>query len=312
MSMFKKTPPRNEVISLRLNEERLTLLERYREVLAARLGRAVSIAEAAFQMMEGRAVEVDRETTRGELLLQPTTALDRIRRRWAAEHKLSAAEWDVLAVYMQVGAEEERQAPPLVQPTVPARESYIALLDAFQVVYQHRKDHNSRHTWVYFGNLGGHETGARLSDADAHQRDRALMLLIEQRRELLRETFGKWEYPGNVGRCLLIAIQEEGLDGTELDRILAPYWPTLWGLAARGHWIRHNRQPVRSASTHVHDVRQRFAIPDALTAGDLTISFASAGPELATQIDFGARRFSYLIHRYPELMEFRAMLEGPG
>src|ERR1700730_17414892 len=53
--MVKKTP-RSEVVSLRLNEARLELLERYRRAFADELGRDVSLSEAAFLALEDRAV----------------------------------------------------------------------------------------------------------------------------------------------------------------------------------------------------------------------------------------------------------------
>ena len=107
-----------------------------------------------------------------------------------------------------------------------------------------------------------------------------------------------------------MAIRDEGIDSARLDQIMAPFWSTLWGLAARGHWIRHDHQPVRTAETD-EDPRRRITLPDALTRGDLTLSFVAAGSEFATQITFGAtRRFDVLISRYPELVEFRAMVDG--
>ena len=89
--------------------------------------------------------------------------------------------------------------------------------------------------------------------------------------------------------------------GSVLVRVVA--------LAARGHWIRH-RQPVR-VGEHTHEeVRQRTSLPCAVTVGDVTASFApSRSGEFATHLAFGARRFSYLISRYPEFVEFRAMLD---
>jgi hypothetical protein len=310
MSILRKTP-RYEVISVRLNEERLALLERYRDSLTEQLGRPVSIAEAAFLVIEDRAVGMDRAASRHELLQTPTKSLDRIRRRWASEHTLSAAEWDALAWYVQIGAEEERQEPPLLRPAIPSRESYLVLLDAFEALYRNRKEHPSPHAWAYFGNLGGYGTTVELSDTDADQRDQAVLNQIANRRALLEPTEG-WQNPGNIGRCVLTAIRDEGIESTRLDQILGPYWPTLWRLAARGHWIRHDGQPVRIGKASEEDVRRRFILPSPLTSGDLTLSFASAGDtELAAQIGFGAGRFRYLIYRYPELVEFRAMLEAP-
>src|SRR2546428_7138044 len=125
-----KRAPRHEVISVRLNEERLALLERYRDSLASELGRPVTIAEAAFLVIEDRAAGMDRAASRYELVLDPTTSLDRIRRRWAFEHTLSAAQWDVLAEYVQVGTEEERLEPPLLRPPGPVAARCLRLVQA--------------------------------------------------------------------------------------------------------------------------------------------------------------------------------------
>ena len=69
--MLKKTP-RSEVVSLRMSEDRLELLERYRRAFADELGREVSLSEAAFLALEDRAAEIDRAVTRAELLKTPT------------------------------------------------------------------------------------------------------------------------------------------------------------------------------------------------------------------------------------------------
>ena len=310
MSILKKQP-RHEVISIRLSEDRLKLLERYQKLLSDQLGRSVSLGEAAFLVIEERVAGMDRETARHEMLSTPTTSLYRIRKKWESQHTLSIAEWDVLAQYVQIGAEEEAQEPPLLWPAIPSRETYLTLLDAFEAVYQNRKKQPSKHVWYYFGNLGGHSTNVRLSDDDAEQRHQAVLKQISIRKELLKPS-EKWQSPGTVGGCFLTAIRDEGVESTRLDQILAPYWATLWGLAARGHWLRHDRQPVRPAGPIEDDFRSRIILPEPLKSGELELSFTGNGrPELGVNIDLGpVRRVSYLIARYPNLAEFHAMLEG--
>ena len=200
MSILRKKP-RHEVISVRLNEDRLKLLERYQKFLTEQLGRPVSLAEAAFLVIEERVVGMDREASRHEMLSTPTDSLYHIRKKWESQHTLSAAEWDVLAQYVQIGTEEESQEPPLLRPAIPSRESYLTLLDAFEAVYQNRKKHASKHAWYYFGNLGGHSTEVRLSDNDAEQRHQAVLKQISIRKELLRPA-EKWQRPGTIGRML--------------------------------------------------------------------------------------------------------------
>lgn len=300
--------PRHEVISLRLNEDRLALLERHRAVLSSDLGRDVSLAEAAFLAFEGRAPQLDREAARHELLQTPTASLARIRKRWATEHALSLAEWDVLAEYLRISSEEERQEPPVRWPAIPSAEAYVELLDAFEAVYALRTEPASKNAWAYFTHLGGLETSVEWADMDSDQRHQALLKLIDEHREILNDN--SWMYPGSVGRCLLVAIRDGGLDSSTLDRVLGRFWPTLWALAARGHWIRHNHQPVRLAGTLPDDARQQIHLPAPFTARDLTLSFTSSDRlELVAEVDLGpTRRCRFTVSRYPELTEFGAML----
>ncbi len=79
MSILKKKP-RHEVISIRLSEDRLKLLERYQKVLSEQRGREVSLGEAAFLVIEERVEGMDRETARHEMLSTPTASLLQTRR----------------------------------------------------------------------------------------------------------------------------------------------------------------------------------------------------------------------------------------
>jgi len=69
---------------------------------------------------------------------------------------------------------------------------------------------------------------------------------------------------------------------------------------------------VRPTGLNEDDFRRRIILPDPLKVGDLKLSFTTtACPELGVYIDFGpTRRVNYLLARYSDLAEFRAMLEG--
>lgn len=310
MSILKKKP-RHEVISIRLSEDRLKLLERYQKVLSEQLRREVSLGEAAFLVIEKRVEGMDRETARHEMLSTPTASLYHIRKKWESQHALSAAEWDVLIHYVQIGAEEEVQEPPLLWPAIPSREAYIALLDAFEAVYVSRKNPDSKHTWYYVRNLGGDSAGVRTSDEKPEQNHQAVLKQISARKLLLKPS-EKWERPGSVARCLLVAIRDEEVESSKLDQVLAPFWPTLWGLAARGHSLTHERQPVRLVGPNEDDFRHRIILPEPLESDDLRLSFAGISrPELGMSIDLGpTRRMSFLIARYPDLAELLTLLAG--
>ena len=271
----------------------------------------MSLGEAAFLVIDERAALLDRDTQRQELLGNPTASLYRIRKKWESQHELSLAEWDVLALYIQIGAEDETQEPPLLWPAIPSRESYLALLESFEAVYLSRKHPGSKHTSYYLRNLGGDSAGVRVADESPEQKHQALLKQIAARKQLLKSA-EKWERPGRVAGCLLAAIRDEAIESTKLDQVLAPFWPTLWALAARGHWLRHDRQPVRPLGPKEDDFRSRIILPDSLRADEFELSFTSVGcPELGVSIDLGSsRRVSFLITRYPDLAEFRAMLDG--
>lgn len=310
MSILKKKP-RHEVISIRLNDDRLRLLQRYQKVLTEQHGREVSLGEAAFLVIDQRAEGVERETARLEMLTRPTASLIHIRKKWESEHALSVAEWDVLMHYVQIGAEEETQEPPLVWPAIPSKESYIALLDAFESVYLCRKDPASKHATYYIRNLGGDAVEVRTASEKAEHKHDAVLKQIAARRQLLKSP-EKWERPGSIARCLLVVVRDEGVESGKLDQVLAPCWPTLWGLAARGHWLRNDRQPVRPPGPSDDDIRSRIILPGPFKSDDLQMSFSRiAGSELGMTIDLGpSRRVTFLIARYPALAEFRAMVEG--
>jgi hypothetical protein len=310
MSILKRQP-RREVISVRLTEDRLKLLERHRKLLSEQLGREVSLGKAAFLVIDERAALIDRDTQRQELLGNATASLYRIRKKWESQHELSLAEWDVLALYIQIGAEDEMQGPPLLWPAIPSRESYLALLDSFEAVYLTGKNPGSKHASYYLRNLGCDSASVRVADESPEQKHQTLLKQIAAQKELLKSA-EKWERPGPVAGCLLAAIRDEAIDSTKLDQVLAPFWPTLWALAARGHWLRHDRQPVRPLGPNGDDFRRRIILPDSPKVDEFELSFTSAGcPELGVSIDLGSsRRLSFLVTRYPGLAEFRAMLDG--
>lgn len=310
MSPFKRQP-RNEVISVRLTEERLKLLERYRKLLSEQEGHDVSLAEAAFLVIDERAAVLDRETERELLLRDPPASLLQIRKKWESQHALSLAEWDVLVQYVQIATEEETQEPPLLWPAIPSRESYLALLEALEAIYLSRKKVGSRHDWYYVRNLGGDLSSSKPSEENPEQRQQAVLKQIAARKQLLKSP-EKWERPGTVAGCLVTAIRDEGIESERLDQVLAPFWPTLWGLAARAHWLRFDRKPLRPKGPTEDDFRRRILLPDSVHADEFSLSFTAVGcPELGVSIDLGrSRRLSLLLSRYPDIAEFHAMFEG--
>src|ERR1700674_3298186 len=102
--MPSKRSSRHEVISLRLSETRVELLERCRRAFADEPGRDVSLSEAVFLALEDRATEMERTAARAELLRTPTASLAAIWRQWESRHGFLAPPWGMLVEYGGVGA----------------------------------------------------------------------------------------------------------------------------------------------------------------------------------------------------------------
>src|SRR5262249_14884235 len=250
-------------------------------------------------------------TERELLLRDPPASLLQIRKKWESQHALSLAEWDVLVQYMQIATEEETQEPPLLWPAIPSRESYLAMLEAFEAVYLSRKNVGSRHDWYYVRNLSGDLSGARSSDENPEQRQQAVLKQIAARKQLLKPS-EKWERPGTVAGCLVVAVRDEGIESEKLDQVLAPSWPAIWGLAARAHWLRFGHKPLRPNVATADDFRRRILLPDPVQADEFSLSVTAVGcPELGVSIDLGrSRRLRFLLSRYPDIAEFHAMCDG--
>src|SRR5260370_7764851 len=110
---------------------------------------------------------------------------------------------------------------------------------------------------------------------------------MESSRKLLQPQEG-WKKPGSIGTCFLAAVRDEGVESTRLDEVLAPYWTTLWGLAARGHWIRHDGQRVRSRLRNANesDSRRGIPLPGPIPPHPLNISFPQVATHSALQTHF--------------------------
>jgi hypothetical protein len=106
---------------------------------------------------------------------------------------------------------------------------------------------------------------------------------------------------------LYVLLDDEKLAGaTALNEALAPYWPVLWRVAARGHYFAR-REPVRE--TGRREPMYQPAIPSLRESG-YTLSFARGeGREFSVLLSFpGARGPMYPLGTYPMIAEFRAML----
>ena len=282
-------------LSLRISEGLRTRLEGIRKFTAQRKGGNVSTSEIAKQLLESaRAdwLEV------ADLLAKPTEALLTIRRKVESGQPLSRAEWTMLANYVREGA-------GVYSKSALSRESHIAILRAFQAVYELRSGTSERDHY-YLGNL------PEECRPEGHKRtDQVTPDLV---RRTMAETLRCASKPGSLVtpvhavRNLEVFLQEEKISGmARLNETLSPYWPALWRVAARGHYLTQH-EPVREKSSEEAHIYRKAA--PSIREGEYTLSFEwGEGNEFHLLLCLPGRRGAmYPMSGYPMLTEFRAML----
>jgi len=296
----EERPLQQQTISLRISDALRARLDRAKELMSSKTGEAVTTSDVAKQFLES-AREDRLEVV--DLMAQPTETLLQIRRKGEAQHVLSRAEWTVLAYFVQQGLEAFSDRTP--NPV--SRESLIAVLDAFLAVYELRKEHTSKLDEYYVGNLPAEFRSAKTKGADDSLSSETVRRAVLETRKRLSDAGIKSE-PLLAARNLYVILDEEKLPGAEaIDRVLRPFWPVLWRLAARGHYfLKH--EPLRAASTHKDSFYQP-PIPS-VKEGEYSLSFARGeASEFSLLLSFpGPRGPMYPISSYPKITEFRAML----
>jgi hypothetical protein len=286
-------------LSLRISQGLHDRLESIRKLASHRRGGSVSTSEIAKQLLESAQadwLEV------AELLRKPSEALLAIRRKGESGQPLTRVEWTALAHYVREGVGTYSK-----KPLTPG--SYIGILQAFQAVYELRVGTSDRDQY-YLGNfpLECRPQGYKPSDP----------VTPDVVRCTVEETLRRASKPGSLyvaehaARNLFMFLEEENIAGvTRLNEVLSPYWPVLWRVAARGHYLTRH-EPVREIAkeqAHVY----RPPIPS-VREGGYTLSFERAeGNEFHLLLCFPGRRGPmYPMSQYPKLAEFRAMLAAFG
>jgi hypothetical protein len=293
-----------QTLSVRIGDGLRRRLERIRQQMVVKTGEEVSTSEIAKQLLES-AREDRLELI--ELLADSTDALRQIRRKSETHQPLSRTEWTLLAHFTQLGMEALADKTP----NRVSRASMTAVLDAFVAVYELRRDGPPIREPYYLGNL---PIDCRPSSAKRPEReenatpDIVRRTAVETRARLDDPTWT--QVPIFLGRNLYVLLQDEKLPGADaLHRALAPYWPALWRLAARGHYLAL-KEPIREPARR-DAARAEMPIPpvsdDVLSLmvtriedGDLSVLVSFPGP-------LGPM---YPLTGYPKLSEFRAMLEA--
>jgi len=290
--------PQQQTLSIRIPESLRDSLERTREVISNH-HRYTSTADVAKLLLESAIDDgLDERVEMADLRARPTAALGALRRKWEQNQDLSRAEWLFLAHYVQAGCEELAEDPGLPKP-----ESFAQALEALLAVRALRVERGTELDRYYLGNLGQAEVAPlKRLQLDADLVPKAVAALVHE----LRQSAAARK-PVFVGRSLFVALRDESLEGiAAVNRALSRYWPVLYGLAARGHYLREHR-PVRVGNAL--DSLLRPNLP-CVMGGDPRVSMRVTNDgELKMLIEMSRKQVVYPLRCYPRIREFASMLE---
>jgi hypothetical protein len=110
----------------------------------------------------------------------------------------------------------------------------------------------------------------------------------------------------------MVLDNERLLNIEKLNEGLRPYWPILWRVCARGHYLRHE-EPLRDGAFWGADSRLRNPGPlPSFQEGEYRLEF-HRGPETEFSVWLyfpGRFALQYPLFDYPRIAELRTILEG--
>lgn len=288
--------PQQQTLSIRVSDTLREFLERSKQVISLARGETVSISDVAKTLLESAKDDrLDDRLEAADLSENPTASLVNLRHKWRAGQPWSRAEWIFAAKYIQIACEELTD-----DPLAPGVEPFVVLLQAFLSVRGLRSERGTGIDRYYLGNL---EEGSGWNERTMGPNvvPDAVAKLIEKIR-----TAGSGKKAIGVGRNLYVALRDEDLVGmAALNGALTPFMPTLFRMAARGHWIRE-KEPLwlpREGSLALPSVPM-------LRRDDLWISVQPCDCDISLAIGINSRDVTYILINYPQIRELEAMLRN--
>ena len=301
----KEATPQQPVISIRISEALRTRLEAMRTLMAIRNGQAASTSEAAKHLLESAKEE---RLDLVNLIGGGTGSLYQIRQKIKFQFLLSRAEWALIAYYCLQGSEVNAN-PSLTEIQ---QESLAGMLEAFQAVYALRGKREMTSLDAFFiSHLPADRKTApkapeKIGSADVER-------VVTQTLRALKNPLMGWQKPVFIARNLYFLLDElEFSNVKKLNETLRPYWPILWRVCARGHYLLYER-PIRDPEPPPWDWQQAShpPLPPSFQQGGYCLEFSrSPGEELCARLSLpGKYRTQYPVSGYPKISELRAMLQ---
>ncbi len=308
--MFKDRKSQQQTLSIRVSEEVRAFLERAQTQFSDTQGSNVSISDVAKVLLEA-AIEsrLDDRLETTALLANPTAALFGIRKKWEDNQQLTRAEWIVLGYYVQSGCET-----PSNDPELPTRESFAQLLESLLAIRELRHHHAPELDHYYVSNLAGStEQGDRILKAGP-QAAEIVPAVVRRMIQDLRNAPGAARHPF-VGRNIYVALRDERLESVDsINRVLRPFLPVLYRIAARGHWLVEHR-PIRLKRKPWEPLGVFPPVVPRVDVNGLGVSSSiNDDGELHMVLGLKSRKVQYPLGPFPQIREFHSMLTtlAPG
>lgn len=298
-----ETKPQQQTLSIRISDGLREFLERSKHLISNGRGEVVSTSDVAKILLES--AKEDRNDFRleaAELQRNATESLWNIRRKWEQNLDLSRPEWVLLGQYIQLACEQVLEDSD--SPT--SKESLAVLLEALLAVRDLRPGRGGVGLDRYYlSNIGTMGEVAETAWNDRQLDPEIVPAVAHKWIDQLRNT-SLPQRPTFAGRNFAVALRDEEVPNiVALNQALKPYMPTLFRLAARGHWARE-KKPLRSPSERrfVHTVIPR------IPGNGFSLAFAvSDQGDLSMLLSMDQKDVMYPIAPYPEIKEFLVMLE---
>jgi hypothetical protein len=287
--------PQQQTLSIRVSDALREFLERSKQVISAGRGESVSTSDVAKILLESAKDDrLDVRLETAELGRYPTDSMVAFRQKWESGQSRTRAEWIFMAQYVQVASEGLTE-----DPMAPGPDRMIDLLRALLAVRALRADRGKELDRYYMGNLFDHgKWNERNFDAEVFPE--LVAKLIEEIR-----ASGNGRRASGAGRNFYVAVRDEEFqEVAALNAALDPLMPSLFRMAARGHWMRE-KQPVRRE----RDGSVLLGSVENTKVGDLWINVQPGPTDVSLLIGFNDRDVMYPVSTYAQIREFNAMLK---
>jgi len=242
------------------------------------------------------------------LVLSSSLTLSSHSRKADAKLPLSQAEWTLVAYYCQQGAE----LFAYTGQTDVSFESLAGILEAFFAVYglvSKQRKRSPMAPYLLTNLPSERQTETKPSEEIANDDVRRA---VNRTIHTLKNATSETPRPIHTARLLyMILDNEKFLNIEKLNEALRPYWPILWRVCARGHYLRHG-QPLTDSAFWGPDFRlgNRGPLPS-FQEGEYRLEF-HRGPETEFSVWLlfpGRFALQYPLYDYPRIAELRTILE---